>query len=198
MKPARSRYVKRYLHKDGRVIVVEVSRSPALDEDGKTLYFVISERDITEENALSVQLSHQALHDPLTGLANRALFDDRLAQAHARAIRLGGQGAVLFLDLDDFKGVNDMHGHFVGDQLLVSIAHRLEQATRTSDTLCRFGGDEFMYLAEGLASPVEAEYLAERLLEALIEPIAIAGVRIEQRASIGVVLWDDRAPTALN
>jgi len=192
-----SRYVKRYLHKDGSVIVVEVSRSPALDEHGNTLYFVISERDITEENTLSIQLSHQALHDPLTGLANRALFDDRLAQAHARTVRLGGQGAVLLLDLDDFKGVNDMHGHFVGDQLLVSIAHRLAEATRTTDTLCRFGGDEFMYLAEGLKSPEEAERLAKRLLDAPIEPIAIAGVRIEQRASIGVVHWNESSTNSV-
>lgn len=188
-----SRYVKRYLHKDGRVIVVEVSRSPALDETGKTLYFVISERDITEEQALSVQLSHQALHDPLTGLANRALFDDRLEQAHARALRQKGQGAVLLLDLDDFKGVNDMHGHFIGDQLLVAIAHRLEQATRATDTLCRFGGDEFMYLAEGIGSPVEAEQIATRLLEELVEPIDIAGVRVEQRASIGIVHWNEKS-----
>jgi diguanylate cyclase (GGDEF)-like protein len=186
-----SRYVKRYLHKDGRVIVVEVSRSSALDEAGKTLYFVISERDITEEQALSVQLSHQALHDPLTGLANRALFDDRLTQAHARAVRHRGQGAVLLLDLDDFKGVNDMHGHFIGDQLLISIAHRLEKATRSTDTLCRFGGDEFMYLAEGLSSPVEAEQIASRLLAELFEPISIGGVRVEQRASIGIVHWDE-------
>jgi diguanylate cyclase (GGDEF)-like protein/PAS domain S-box-containing protein len=192
-----SRYVKRYLHKDGRVIVVEVSRSPALDEAGKTLYFVISERDITEEQALSVQLSHQALHDPLTGLANRALFDDRLAQAHARAQRHKGKGAVLLLDLDDFKGVNDMHGHFVGDQLLVAIAHRLEQATRSTDTLCRFGGDEFMYLAEGISSPVEAEQIASRLLEELIEPIAIAGVRVEQRASVGIVHWDESSSNSV-
>jgi PleD family two-component response regulator len=89
---------------------VEVSRSPARDAQGKTLYFVISERDITEERALTARLSHQALHDPLTGLANRALFLDRLAQAHSRVVRQGGMGAVLLLDLDDFKGVNDTHG----------------------------------------------------------------------------------------
>jgi diguanylate cyclase (GGDEF)-like protein len=194
---AQVRYVKRYLHKDGRIVVVEASRSRALDENGQTLYFVISERDITEENALSIQLSHQALHDPLTGLANRALFDDRLAQAIARAVRRGDQGAVLLLDLDDFKGVNDMHGHFIGDQLLVAIAHRLEQATRLSDTLCRFGGDEFMYLAEGLTSPGEAERLASRLLECLVEPISVAGARIEQRASIGIVYWDEKSTNSV-
>jgi diguanylate cyclase (GGDEF)-like protein/PAS domain S-box-containing protein len=184
------RYVKRYLRKDGRVIDVEVSRAPARDENGKILYFVFSERDITEERALAAQLSHQALHDPLTGLANRALFEDRLSQAHGRVVRQGGIGAVLLIDLDDFKGVNDTHGHFVGDQLLTAIANRLEQVTRTADTLCRFGGDEFLYLAEGLDSPAEAEILAERLIEIISEPFTIAESLIEQRASIGIVIWD--------
>ena len=184
------RYVKRYLRKDGRVIDVEVSRSPARDADGKILYFVFSERDITEERALAAQLSHQALHDPLTGLANRALFEDRLAQAHGRVVRQGGIGAVLLIDLDDFKGVNDTHGHFVGDQLLTAIANRLELVTRSADTLCRFGGDEFLYLAEGLVTPNEAEVLAERLISVIAEPYNIAGSVIEQRASIGIVIWD--------
>jgi len=184
------RYIKRYLRKDGRVIDVEVSRSPARDEDGKILYFVFSERDITEERALAAQLSHQALHDPLTGLANRALFEDRLSQAHGRVVRQGGIGAVLLIDLDDFKGVNDTHGHFVGDQLLTAIANRLEKITRTADTLCRFGGDEFLYLAEGLVSSAEAEVLAERLIHVISEPFTIAGSLIEQHASIGIVIWD--------
>jgi Amt family ammonium transporter len=184
------RYVKRYLRKDGRVIDVEVSRSPARDADGNILYFVFSERDITEERALAAQLSHQALHDPLTGLANRTLFEDRLARAHARVIRQGGIGAVLLIDLDDFKGVNDSFGHFLGDQLLMAIANRLQLETRASDTLCRFGGDEFLYLAEGLDSPKEAEVLAERLIGVIAEPYNIAGFQIEQRASIGIVIWD--------
>jgi diguanylate cyclase (GGDEF)-like protein/PAS domain S-box-containing protein len=184
------RYVKRYLRKDGRVIDVEVSRSPARDQDGKIVYFVFSERDITEERALAAQLSHQALHDPLTGLANRALFEDRLSQAHGRVVRQGGIGAVLLIDLDDFKGVNDTHGHFVGDQLLTALANRLEQVTRTGDTLCRFGGDEFLYLAEGLVSPAEAEVLAERLIKVISEPFTIAGSLIEQHASVGIVIWD--------
>jgi diguanylate cyclase (GGDEF)-like protein/PAS domain S-box-containing protein len=184
------RYIKRYLRKDGAVIDVEVSRSPARDADGKILYFVFSERDITEERALASQLKHQALHDPLTGLANRALFEDRLAHAHGRVIRQGGIGAVLLIDLDDFKGVNDSFGHFLGDQLLKAIANRLQGVTRSADTLCRFGGDEFLYLAEGLVSPQEAEFLAERLIEVIAEPYNIAGFQIEQRASIGIVIWD--------
>jgi diguanylate cyclase (GGDEF)-like protein/PAS domain S-box-containing protein len=185
-----ARYTKRYMRKDGRVIFVEVSRSPARDADGKTLYFIISERDITEERALTARLSHQALHDPLTGLANRALFLDRLSQAHARVARQGGMGAVLLLDLDDFKGVNDTHGHLIGDQLLVAIARRLEEVSRSTDTLCRFGGDEFLYLADGLTSPDEAEQVAQRLLVALAEPFSVAGIHIGQHASIGVVVWD--------
>jgi diguanylate cyclase (GGDEF)-like protein/PAS domain S-box-containing protein len=184
------RYVKRYLHKDGRVLVAEVSRSPARDASGKTLYFVFSERDITEERALSAQLSHQALHDSLTGLANRALFEDRLSQAHAAVVRQGGFNAVLLLDLDDFKGVNDTYGHVVGDQLLVGIARRFDRVTRSSDSLCRFGGDEFLYLAHGLNSPEQATRVATRLLNALADPFFIAGAYIEQRASIGIRVWD--------
>jgi PAS domain S-box-containing protein len=92
-----SRYVKRYLRKDGRLIYVEVLRSPARDQDGNILYHVISERDITDERALAAQLSHQALHDTLTGLSNRALFDDRLEQARYKMTRDGGHCAVLFM-----------------------------------------------------------------------------------------------------
>jgi diguanylate cyclase (GGDEF)-like protein/PAS domain S-box-containing protein len=188
------RYVKRYLHKDGRVLVAEVSRSPARDASGKTLYFVFSERDITEERALSAQLSHQALHDSLTGLANRALFEDRLSQAHAAVVRQGGFNAVLLLDLDDFKGVNDTHGHVVGDQLLVGIARRFDRVTRSSDSLCRFGGDEFLYLAHGLNSPEQATRVATRLLNALADPFFIAGAYIQQHASIGIRVWDGTNP----
>ena len=193
-----ARYIKRYLHKDGRMIVAEVSKSPARDKTGKTLYFIISERDITEERILTAQLSHQALHDPLTGLANRALLDDRLEQAHSRVVRQGGHGALLLLDLDDFKGVNDTYGHLVGDQLLEAVARRLEGVTRTSDTLSRFGGDEFLYLAEGISGPDEAEMIAERLLRSLDEPFVIGNLSLEQRASLGVVVWDSNTAELSN
>jgi diguanylate cyclase (GGDEF)-like protein len=172
------------------MIVAEVSKSPARDKTGKTLYFIISERDITEERMLTARLSHQALHDPLTGLANRALLDDRLAHAHSRILRQGGHGALFLLDLDDFKGVNDTYGHLVGDQLLEGVARRLDGVTRTTDTLCRFGGDEFLYLAEGITGPEEAELIATRFLRSLDEPFAIGGLSLEQRASLGVVVWD--------
>lgn len=188
---AQSRYVKRYLRKDGRLLYVEVLRSPARDENGKILYNVISERDITDERALAAQLSHQALHDTLTGLSNRALFNDRLDQARAKMLRDGGICAVLLLDLDDFKGVNDSLGHLAGDQLLVSVARRLQQVARDSDTLCRFGGDEFLYLAEGLKTTEDVELVAQRLLDALAEPFTVSGTRFEQGASIGIVVTSD-------
>jgi diguanylate cyclase (GGDEF)-like protein/PAS domain S-box-containing protein len=183
-------YVDRYVHKDGRTIVVEVSKSRARDAVGATLYFLVSVRDVTQERALSAQLSHQALHDALTGLANRVLFEDRLSQTNARTARRGGWNAVLMMDLDNFKAVNDTLGHHVGDLLLVAIAHRLEEVTRSSDTLCRLGGDEFLYLAEGLTSPAQAEEVAERLLGVVAAPFPLAGTQVEQHASIGVVVWE--------
>jgi Amt family ammonium transporter len=186
-----SRYVKRYLRKDGRLIYVEVLRSPARDADGNILYNVISERDITDERTLAAQLSHQALHDTLTGLSNRALFNDRLDQARAKMVREGGLCAVLLLDLDDFKGVNDSLGHLAGDQLLISVARRLEQVVRDSDTLCRFGGDEFLYLAEGLTSIDDVEPVARRLLDSLSEPFIVSGTTFAQGASIGIVVTGD-------
>jgi diguanylate cyclase (GGDEF)-like protein/PAS domain S-box-containing protein len=192
------RYSKRFLHKNGRIVIAEVSICSARDESGNALYFVSSVRDITEERALANQLSYQALHDPLTGLANRALFDDRLGQVQSRSVRQDEICAVLLLDLDDFKAVNDVYGHLIGDQLLVSIAHRFQDVTRASDTICRFGGDEFLYLAEGLASPDQAEKIAERLLDALSEPFTFEEVHIEQHASVGIVVWDGASESTNN
>ncbi len=183
-------YLKRYLHNNGQVIDVEVKKSAVRDATGSLLYFVASVRDVTEERALSAQLSYRALHDSLTGLANRVLFEDRLSQAHARAARRGGWSAVLMLDLDDFKEVNDTFGHLVGDEMLVALARRFEEVTRASDTLCRFGGDEFLYLAEELRSPAQAEEVAERLLGVLAEPFSLAGTRVQQHASIGTVVLE--------
>lgn len=191
---SRDRYVKRYLHRDGHVIVVEISRSATYDDDGNLLYSVISERDITEERLLTAQLAHQALHDPLTGLANRTLIEDRLSQARAKVARQGGYGAVLMVDLDDFKVVNDTHGHVIGDQLLIGVAHRLNEVARTADTLSRFGGDEFLYLVEGVRQAEQINHVAERLLGALEAPFVILGIEIEQRASVGVAVWDATTP----
>ncbi|MHB8189535.1 MAG: putative bifunctional diguanylate cyclase/phosphodiesterase [Ferrimicrobium sp.] len=181
-------FTKRYLHADGHTLYVQITSSLFSGSNDEAGYFISQFRDITEERARSAQLFHQALHDPLTGLANRALFEDRLSQVNARSERMGGQSAVLLLDLDDFKVVNDTLGHHIGDQLLVELSRRLEKVTRSSDTLCRYGGDEFLYLAEGLDSPAEAEQVANRLLGVFVEPFHLDGTDLLQRASIGMAV----------
>ncbi len=184
-------FTERLVHQTGRIVVTDVLKSPVRADDGRILYFIVSERDVTEERHLADQLLHRALHDPLTGLANRALFEDRLGQARERLTRNGGYGAVLLIDLDDFKGVNDTYGHPTGDRLLVGVARRFELVTRSSDTLCRVGGDEFLYLAENLSGPDEVTVIAERLLNVLVEPFSLDGLTLEQNATIGVAICHD-------
>jgi diguanylate cyclase (GGDEF)-like protein len=148
---------------------------------------VLNARDVTERIKLEEQLTHQAFHDNLTGLANRALFRDRLDHALARAARSDHQVAVLLVDLDGFKQVNDSLGHDAGDELLREVARRLEKVVRASDTVARFGGDEFALLLEDVTER-ETVALAQRMLERLAEPIAIADRDVALGASIGVVV----------
>jgi len=161
------------------------SQSLKLEDGLARLEISFLHRDKLEED-----LRHQALHDPLTGLANRILFEDRLSQAYARTSRKSGIGAVMMLDLDDFKEINDSHGHLAGDKLLVEVARRLDAVTRPSDTLSRFGGDEFLYLTEGLTSEDEVHQISKRLLREFDRTFTIDGFTIEQRASVGVVICD--------
>jgi diguanylate cyclase (GGDEF)-like protein/PAS domain S-box-containing protein len=148
---------------------------------------VLNSRDVTERIQLEEQLTHQAFHDALTGLANRALFRDRLDHELARAARSDHQIAVFLVDLDGFKQVNDSLGHDAGDELLRIVARRFEEVVRASDTVARFGGDEFAFLLEDVGEE-EAVALAGRLLEQLSEPIPIAGRKIALGSSIGIVL----------
>ena len=179
-------YTKRYMHRDGHVVWAEVSKSLAHDESGVPQYFVNSVRDVTEERTLLDELSFQALHDPLTGLANRAMFQDRISLALERTTRENSWMAIFLIDLDDFKDVNDTYGHQTGDELLVCVARRLERASRLGDTLCRFGGDEFLYLAEGLKNSKEAEMIAARLLGVFDEPFLLSDQSLTQAASVGL------------
>jgi diguanylate cyclase len=164
------------------------AQSTQLEKNLRELKVSYRQRDDLEAN-----LWHQALHDPLTGLANRSLLEDRLALARARVARQGGIAAVLMLDLDDFKDVNDTQGHLVGDQLLIAIARRLAAVTRASDTLCRFGGDEFVYLAEGLETREELEELGARIISEFVEPFIMGDLLLEQHASIGIVICDEES-----
>ncbi len=149
---------------------------------------VLNSRDISDRKALEQQLTHQAFHDPLTGLANRALFNNRLAHALSRQNRTGESLAVLILDLDDFKVVNDSLGHHAGDDLLVAVAARLAATVRTADTAARLGGDEFAVLLDGDADRTQAAALAQRLVECLAAPLDVAGHQLYAQASVGVAL----------
>ena len=146
--------------------------------------------DITEQKLAEERLSYSAYHDALTGLPNRRLFTDRLEHLLNRTKRQGGKAwfAILFLDLDHFKNVNDTLGHVLGDQLLVLVAKRLQLALRASDTIARFGGDEFVILLEDLATTQDATQVAERLLADLTSPFNLAGHEVSISGSIGVVL----------
>jgi diguanylate cyclase (GGDEF)-like protein/PAS domain S-box-containing protein len=144
--------------------------------------------DNSERRALQVTLAHQALHDPLTGLPNRALFLDRLDQALARVRRHPGTIAVLFVDLDRFKIVNDTCGHQAGDEILRAVASLFEGMVRPEDTVARLGGDEFAVCCEQLAGPAEAVALAERLTTAVSQPFVVSGREFYVTPSIGIVL----------
>jgi diguanylate cyclase (GGDEF)-like protein len=143
-------------------------------------------RALEAERELEEQLRHQAFHDRLTGLANRARFMDRLDHARQRSARHGQGLAVLFMDIDDFKSVNDSLGHPVGDRLLIEVAGRVEGNLRPGDTAARFGGDEFAVLLEDVASPDAAAVVAERIIEALRPPLVLDDREVFVRASVGI------------
>ncbi len=136
------------------------------------------------------QMRHEAVHDPLTGLANRTLLRDRLEQVHARSLREGGDTGVLFVDLDDFKQINDAHGHGTGDAVLVEFATRLRHAVRPADTVARVGGDEFVVVCDHL-DDAAARALAARLQEAILPPVAVGGAEHQITASIGIAVGRD-------
>jgi len=158
------------------------------DERGRALRLVGTEADITRRKAAEDDLRQRAENDTLTGLPNRALFNDRIAGAMARAARSHQKLALLFLDLDHFKQVNDSHGHEAGDALLKETAARLHACVRGSDTVARLGGDEFTVVLEGLASRTDAEAIAAKIVEAMRVPMAFGDVTITTSTSIGVAM----------
>jgi len=177
----------RVRHADGRYLFFEVLTSNLL-EDPSVTGIVLTMRDVTERRALEQQLLHQAFHDTLTGLPNRALFQDRVEHALSRAVRRGTTLALAMLDLDDFKMINDTRGHGAGDTMLREVARRLETTLRSSTTIARLGGDEFAVLFEDLEGESEARSMTERILEPFRTPFVLDGEDLLTSASVGVVL----------
>nr|AIA15542.1 GGDEF domain protein [uncultured bacterium] len=149
-------------------------------------------RNVAERRGLEERLAHWAFHDSLTDLPNRVLFADRLELALARTARDGTKVAVLFLDLDNFKEINDSLGHTAGDELLQAVAHRLHGCLRPNDTLARYGGDEFVVLVEQIDNSEAAVLVANRILETLSTAVIVAGTELMVRTSIGIALTGAR------
>jgi diguanylate cyclase (GGDEF)-like protein/PAS domain S-box-containing protein len=186
--------VLRNYRKDGSVFWNEYYIAPVRDEFGEVTHFVGVMNDVTEAKSYEEQLAHQANFDTLTGLANRNLLQDRLHQAIASARREGGTVSVLFLDVDNFKLVNDSLGHNVGDELLRHIAGRLEGCVRETDTVARLGGDEFVLLLLNHANErtvIESEvtHLVRKLLTSVAEPIVLGGRAVRASCSVGVSMY---------
>jgi diguanylate cyclase (GGDEF)-like protein/PAS domain S-box-containing protein len=174
----------RHQTKAGVILDIEIDTRETIFEGEPAM--IICPNDVTDRVRLTRELEHQAFHDALTGLPNRALFGDRLEHAHERLERIAGCYAVLMLDLDNFKSVNDSLGHAAGDDLLTRVSERLTAAIRSGNTAARIGGDEFAILIEDLASPSDAAVVADNLRAALRRPFLIAGRSLTITSTIGV------------
>jgi diguanylate cyclase (GGDEF)-like protein/PAS domain S-box-containing protein len=182
-----SQMEKRYIHKSGHEVWVHWSVSMVRDQYSTAVHLIFQIQDITDRKLAEQQLHHDAFHDALTGLPNRALFMDHLKLAIARSKRNSTSlFAVLYLDLDRFKIINDSLGHTIGDQLLVGIANRLKKHLRPGDTVARLGGDEFTILIEDIADEKEAVLVAERIQNELAIPFGLSGREVFTTVSLGI------------
>jgi diguanylate cyclase (GGDEF)-like protein/PAS domain S-box-containing protein len=187
---------KRYLRRDGSTIWVRLTVAPRRTPEGRTLHHISIVEDISDRRKAEARIQYLATHDEMTGLVNRTMFGEFLARAIARCHRPGRGFAVMFVDLDRFKVVNDSLGHEAGDELLRVIALRLRTTLRTSDVVARFGGDEFVLLVEDVKDRDAAMVVARNLLAAVIAPVEIAGHECRVTASIGIVLCPEDAVDA--
>lgn len=186
--------------KNGEIFPEWLTISAVRDEQQRVTNYVASLTDISERKSAEQKIQRLAFYDPLTGLPNRRLLRDRLQQAQILSARKGQCAALIFMDLDDFKNVNDLLGHQAGDDLLCQVAERLKHSLRELDTVARLGGDEFVILLEGLEHCAEeagaqAEHIGSKILQALREPYEVNGQRFSCSASLGVVLFNDEQQT---
>jgi diguanylate cyclase (GGDEF)-like protein/PAS domain S-box-containing protein len=184
------------IRRDGKETAIEDSAAPIHDKDGLVTGAVIVFRDVGTALETSRQMSHLAQHDVVTGLPNRLLLNDRLAEAIALGHRRSKPLAVCFLDVDGFKDINDVLGHATGDRLLRSIAARVSGALRTSDTVSRYGGDEFVIVLSEIEHAEDATFVAGKILEAVTEPHLINAQVVNITASLGVALFPDHGRDA--
>jgi diguanylate cyclase (GGDEF)-like protein/PAS domain S-box-containing protein len=179
------------VRRDGVESPVEDSAAPIHNRDGRVSGAVIVFHDVSQSRAIVLKMAHLAQHDFLTGLPNRVLLTERLSQAIGLAHRHRKQVALLFLDLDNFKRINDTLGHVIGDQLLQLVADRLAACVRATDTVCRQGGDEFVILLAEIEQPQDAAHIAEKLRVALAVPHFIGGHELHVTLSIGISVFPD-------
>jgi diguanylate cyclase (GGDEF)-like protein/PAS domain S-box-containing protein len=183
----------RLVARDESVVWVRDDGVIVLGDEGEPLYLQGYLLDVTAERELQEQLRLQALFDPLTGLANRAFFHEQLEHAVSMRTESESDTAVVFIDLDEFKQINDQYGHSVGDEVLATLGDRLKTVIRAGDSVARLGGDEFAILLTSVREPAEPAVVAERLLEQITAPIEVAGRQLSLTASVGIALGSSGA-----
>lgn len=179
------------IRRDGSEMAIEDSAAPIRDAAGQVRGAVLVFRDVGKAHALAQRMSHMAKHDSLTGLPNRATFDDRLGQAIKMDVRHHQKLAVLFIDLDDFKSINDTHDHSIGDALLRAVAKLLCEVLRDTDTVSRYGGDEFLVLLPEIDATSDAALVADKILLRLAVPVPLEDQVLQLKASIGISIYPD-------
>jgi diguanylate cyclase (GGDEF)-like protein/PAS domain S-box-containing protein len=186
---------KRFRHAEGRLIWVRVTAALIHDPRGTPIGAIVAAEDIGDHRSRHAELSRLAMHDPLTGVRNRALLDQDIERLLRTRDRDGGVVAVLYLDVDDFKRINDAHGHDAGDLALIVLSSRLRDALREQDTVARLGGDEFV-LAAHLPTADDARDLRDRVERLCHEPVALGPRNLSVRVSVGMALFDSSGYTA--